>query len=330
MSSALSSERTFPYDALDQILSYACDGSKERALALGKTCRYWLSRFHGAEALWSTIAKSETTIMIPRSLRTYEGVRSAYTKAAGMPKLADTLHPIEECTMEFVCPMYTENLQYVGPDELFCEGCKKSVYLVRSQQQLDERASKGHCVMMRKSDFLVEPENHSVTRIAVVFADPSLIATGMQRIGAGATSQRDNFIRTPSLFPVFSIRKAHDASECFEFHALTIPEAEAAPKMKYSFLVLADFEDFSKLKAPNLQILDPSKMVNVMAGTAHHVVPKVAAMFAKRPMRMGSRRLPAVKAALPPGPKAAAPAPALVKTSAPARAVGPKTIAKKG
>ena len=315
----VASERTFPYDALDQILSYACDGSKERALALGKTCRYWLSRFHAAEALWSTIAKSETKIMIPRSLRTYEGVRSAYTKAAEMPQLADTLHPIEDCSMEFVCPMYTENLQYVGPDELFCDGCKKSVYLVRSQQQLDERASRGHCVMMRKSDFLVEPENHSITRIAVVFADPSLIATGMQLIAAGATQTGNHFLRTPSLFPVFSIRKAHDANECFEFHALTIPEAEAAPTMKYSFLVLADFEDSSKLTAPNLQILNANKMVNVMAGTAHHVVPKVSSMFGKRPMLMGSvaRPMPPITATLRTIPKGAP-------------AAGPSTTKKKG
>ena len=246
MSSALSSERTFPYDALDHILSYACEGSPARALALGTTCRYWLSRFHDGEPLWTTIATSSTTktASIPRSLRTYEGVRSAYEKSAQLrPIDSATLHPIEDCTLEFRCPMYAENLKYVGPGESFCDVCKQSVYLVRTQQELNDRASKGHCVMMRPQDIVLGAVDDTITRIAIVFANECDIERGMKIVAQPAESSR--FDRTGHIFPVVGIREKSRRYPTLVFEALSADQVAEMPEdqTRFSFAILGNVDD---------------------------------------------------------------------------------------
>ena len=291
--SALSSERTFPYDALDHILSYACEGSKMRALALGNTCRYWLSRFHNAEVLWKTIAVAgKHKFAVPRSLRSYEGFRNAAKQMQNAkPVWEKALHPIEDCTLEYLCPMYTENLKYVSPDEMFCDGCKKSVYLVRTQQELDDRASKGHCVMIREQDLMIGHCDNTIYRVAVVYSDPARVEAYMKEIAGELPSDGR---RTPHVFPVVGVLRGHGKVNQIEVYAISVEEAKALMTGDgYSFVVTMD----ANLKDELLQNAFVAKLSQIGAFEpgldAEDVITVVHTHF--NPMRhmiKGRRRMP--------------------------------------
>ena len=270
--SALSSERTFPYDALDHILSYACEGSKMRALSLGKTCRYWLSRFHNAEVLWKTIALTgKHNFPVPRSLRSYEGFRNASKQMQNAkPVWEKALHPIEDCTLEYLCPMYAENLKYMSPDEMFCDGCKKSVYLVRTQQDLDERASKGHCVMIREQDLVIGHCDDTIYRVAVVYNNRSQAERYMKGIAGEVLSDGR---RTVHVSPVIGVHRSIGQPNQIEAYAISVEEAKALTTKDpfYSFVVTID-ASLRKELVQNAFMVQMSKLGRLTSVNSEHLI----------------------------------------------------------
>ena len=108
-SGALSCERTFPYDALDVILCFACDNSRSRAFQLGTICKYWYDRFIRNGLMWSQIIPGiiirhgQQPIRISAKWNSYDHAKQAVEAANRLRPIApSTLAPIEDCSMEYV------------------------------------------------------------------------------------------------------------------------------------------------------------------------------------------------------------------------------------
>ena len=157
--SVLQNQETFPYDCLDQIFAYAVDAGDKKptkqgtkaALRFGLVCRFWQERFLGGDVMWGVIL-SQSGLAHATSWRTHKWTNRAFEMAKELfPIASHQLTPLEDCSLEFQCPVYAEALTYKGNKKFHCSGCNKSVFLVTSMAEKDQRAKEGHCVMMTLS-----------------------------------------------------------------------------------------------------------------------------------------------------------------------------------
>ena len=163
---------SFPFDALDEIFTFACENSRKRCLDLGMVCKTWQARFFGCDRLWTSVLSfgRERT---PKSWTSYRAARLLGDATRTLrPLPVSSLHPIEDCTLEYLCPMVAENLKAVGPGTLFCDRCNKNVYMVRTQREFDTRAANSHCVLIRRADIDPAAEDRTVIKIAVIYEPP--------------------------------------------------------------------------------------------------------------------------------------------------------------
>ena len=185
------SNGSFPFDALDEIFTFACENSRKRCLELGLVCKTWQSRFVGCDRMWSMVL-SEGRHRTPKSWNSYQAARLLAAAAQSLrPLPALSLHPIEDCTWEFMCPMVAENFKLVGPGTMFCAQCNKNVYLVKTQEELNQRASTGLCVMMRRSDIDPNAIDDTVIEVAVIYMEPITEQLAKHFMAAVATACDD-------------------------------------------------------------------------------------------------------------------------------------------
>jgi hypothetical protein len=114
---SLGREQEFPSDLVDEILCWSCEGRPSRALQLAFVCRLWYDRFKAADRLWPLVVRRlQPNLPIAVRTATYLRVRDSIAAAKKLHPLEPlSLHPIEECTLEFACPMYAEGLRVVAP-----------------------------------------------------------------------------------------------------------------------------------------------------------------------------------------------------------------------
>ena len=93
-----------PFDVLDEIFGYACEGSSQRCLDLGLVCRFWYERFKQGEPLWS-ITLSQGRRRTPKSWNSYDMARKLSLLASPLP--ARCLHAIEG-ESQGMCPPIAE------------------------------------------------------------------------------------------------------------------------------------------------------------------------------------------------------------------------------
>jgi hypothetical protein len=73
-----------------------------------------------------------------------------------MKKSESAIHPIENCSFEFKCPIALENIEAAGdgvcfdygqlPSTIHCSNCNQDVYTVTHKSQMDQYVSLGRCV----------------------------------------------------------------------------------------------------------------------------------------------------------------------------------------
>ena len=234
--SIISLSSKFPFDALDEIFGYACEGSSQRCLDLGLVCRFWYERFKLGEPLWS-ITLSQGRRRTPKSWNSYDMARKLASII--LPLKTKSLHPIEDCTLAFRCPLVAENLQPVAPGMMFCDQCQKHVHLVRTQEEFNKRAMEGSCVMMRTEDIDPRARELPVLDIAVIYTDRITNAEAnyfMATVAEAYTYQGDaddvssGFIvhRSPTVVPQLMVQGLDSSGllSCrMRFTLLTLEEA---------------------------------------------------------------------------------------------------------
>ena len=181
----------------------------------------------------------------PKSWTSYRAARLLGEASQSLrPLPSASLHPIEDCTLEFMCPMVAENLKVVGPGTMFCDRCNKNVYLVTSQEELNERAKNRQCVMMRRSDIDPAAADRTVIEVAVIYDAPVTAQLAKHFLATIAAACDDDVLppelpptmhsaRSPYATPTLAVRPRTSAgngstpSRMCRFHLLTLEEALA-------------------------------------------------------------------------------------------------------
>ena len=247
----LQNQETFPYDCLDVIFAFTVgsdgeSGAKSKAgpkqaLTLGLTCKFWQERFLNGDAMWG-IVLSQSALAHAARWSSHKWTKRAYVMAKELlPVGSDQLTPLEDCTLDFECPVYAEAMTYLGNKEFHCSGCNKSTFLVTSMEEKEARMAQGHCVMMThgrgymladtdaqrlaaSEAHQASPDTLQVIRVAVIAATKEklhsdirdLIRSLAQRadqhaaalvggVGGAVTSGVPSAMRSVGMFPTFTV-----------------------------------------------------------------------------------------------------------------------------
>jgi len=99
--------------------------------------------------------------------RFYKQRKQALDKAK--PK---EVHPIENCQMEFSCPLIWDNLKRTSNiNRRSCSVCNSDVYIVTSQEELEKNIHLGRCVAFEPHETTKEWEIRGMGRVSPVEVD---------------------------------------------------------------------------------------------------------------------------------------------------------------
>lgn len=136
-----------PQDVVGVIASFDAEHPRE-ALRLMLVNHTWHSSVVNEAPLWLRFMRAIWPLTPQRS-GSYDVLLRRIAAARELAPLASRgLHPIEDCSISFRCPMFAENLIAVGSDSaspiLHCNVCNENVITIHSQEEL--AACGGRCV----------------------------------------------------------------------------------------------------------------------------------------------------------------------------------------
>eukprot|EP01122_Echinamoeba_exundans_P016906 TRINITY_DN8722_c0_g1_i1.p1 TRINITY_DN8722_c0_g1~~TRINITY_DN8722_c0_g1_i1.p1 ORF type:complete len:359 (+),score=51.53 TRINITY_DN8722_c0_g1_i1:37-1113(+) len=136
---------SLPEEILKLTLSFAAETHHEAALLLTRVCQTW-KKLSSTNDVWRPVYLRQWANQNPQ-LKFRDWKKSFQRRYAIFRDSSSSSFQIENCSFEFECPYDSRVLQASSvPNEKFCDKCKQTVAIVKTDRELVSAVALGKCV----------------------------------------------------------------------------------------------------------------------------------------------------------------------------------------